>query len=123
MRLIETPYGVENGAEALKQIMSTPAPPTAVMCGNDVLAVGALLGAERLGLSVPGNLSITGFDDLELASIARPALTTVHVPHREMGRTAAAALITMVEGKESVRSEKLETSLRLRDSVGPRPGS
>ena len=122
MTLVETPYGIESGAEALAQIMSASERPTAVMCGNDVLAVGALLGAERLGLSVPGDLSITGFDDIELARIARPALTTVHVPHREMGRKAAKTLIEMVEGKVPAPSEKLETDLRLRASLGPRPG-
>ncbi|NEK21911.1 substrate-binding domain-containing protein [Sulfitobacter sp. JBTF-M27] len=123
LEIIETTYEVENGAEAFTQLMSRDVPPTAVLCGNDVLAVGASLGAKRLGLRVPQDVSITGFDDIELARITSPALTTVHVPHREMGRKAADALIDMVEGKKKVVSAKLETSIKKRHSLGPCPGT
>ncbi len=97
----------------------TATPPTAVLCGNDVLAVGALRAARERGLDVPGDVSITGFDDIELARIVLPALTTVHVPHREMGRRAACELVDMVERKSIGASTELQTSVQIRDSLGP----
>ena len=89
------------------------------MCGNDVLAAGALRGAKAMGLSVPQDVSVTGFDDIELARIVTPALTTVHVPHREMGTKAAKALIAMVEGAAPPAPTELPISLEIRDSLGP----
>ena len=121
LTLIETPYGVENGAEAFARLMAGKERPSVVLCGNDVLAVGALIGAERLGLEVPGDVSVTGFDDIELAQIARPALTTVHVPHRKMGRQAADALIDMVESGTPAASVELATHIEERRSLGRCP--
>lgn len=120
--VIETPYGIDNGAAAFEALMARPAPPTAVLCGNDVLAVGALRRARQMGLAVPGAVSITGFDDLELAQITDPALTTVHVPHRKMGTEAALALIRMVQGEPFASSIELGADLRLRGSLGPPAG-
>lgn len=121
LHLIETPYGIDNGADAFHALMSKPNAPTVVMCGNDVLATGALKGAKAMGLSVPKDVSITGFDDLELASIADPALTTVHVPHREMGKRAAHMLWDIVNGSPPTKSVELETTLCLRESLGTPP--
>lgn len=115
--VVETSYGVQDGENALAQLLALPHPPTAVMCGNDVLATGALRHAVEVGLRVPEDISITGFDDIELASIVTPSLTTMRVPHREMGRRAATKLANLVEGIEDVGSEALETSLKMRDSL------
>jgi LacI family transcriptional regulator len=98
-------------------MMCSATPPTAVMCGNDVLAVGALRRAREMGLSVPGDVSITGFDDLELARIVTPALTTVHVPHRKMGREAARELVKMVEKKSLGTSTELDSWIVIRESL------
>ncbi|MEW9921319.1 LacI family DNA-binding transcriptional regulator [Marimonas sp. MJW-29] len=119
--LIETRYEIESGSEAFSELMSAPQRPSAVLCGNDVLAVGALLAARRMGLRVPQDVSVTGFDDIELAQIAQPALTTVHVPHREMGRRAALALIEMIESEGKGTSVNLPTFIEMRDSLGPSP--
>jgi LacI family transcriptional regulator len=119
LSIIETPYGIEAGAEAFRQLMGAEARPTAVMCGNDVLAVGALRAARDMGLAVPGDVSITGFDDIELARIVTPALTTVRVPHGEMGRQAAVELVEMVEQRRAGRSVELAVSLQMRESLGP----
>ena len=115
----EAVYEIENGAEAMAELMARPQRPSAVMCGNDVLAAGALLCARRLGLSVPEDVSITGFDDIELARIVTPPLTTVHVPHREMGRRAATALVDMVEEKGKGGAACIPTFIKWRDSLGP----
>lgn len=119
LRLIETPYGIENGETAFREIMAADPETTAVMCVNDVLAIGALRAAREMGLSVPEDVSITGFDDLEIAVLADPALTTVHVPHREMGRRAAGMLIGMLRDREKPASVRLPTDIRMRRSLGP----
>ncbi|WP_170576044.1 LacI family DNA-binding transcriptional regulator [Ruegeria atlantica] len=119
LAIIETPYEIENGAEAFSQMMSRANPPTAILCGNDVLAVGALHRAREMGLQVPNDVSITGFDDIELARIATPALTTVHVPHREMGRRAALELVGMLENRRAGTGVRLSTRIVERQSLGP----
>ncbi|MEM6657909.1 MAG: LacI family DNA-binding transcriptional regulator [Pseudomonadota bacterium] len=122
LSIVETPYGIENGAEAFKELMSVKHPPTVVLCGNDVLAVGATRQALNVGMRIPHDVSITGFDDLELAQIVQPGLTTVHVPHREMGRKAAIELIDMIENGTPGQSHRLETQIVQRNSLGQASG-
>lgn len=119
--LLETQYGIEEGAEAFRELMAKAPGTTAVLCANDVLAVGALRAAKEMGLSVPDDISITGFDDIELATLAEPALTTVHVPHREMGRRSAQMLVSMVSGDSAQTRVELSTDIRLRQTLGPPP--
>lgn len=114
--LCEVAYSMAQGARAFEALMAQDRPPSAIACGNDVLAAGALRAARQLGLAVPQDVSITGFDDIELARIVEPPLTTMRVPHKEMGRKAAHALISMVEG-ETVVSERLATQLKRRQSL------
>ncbi len=116
--LVETPYGIENGEIAFRQVMARAPDTTAVMCVNDVLAIGALRAAREMGLAVPDDVSITGFDDIEIAVLAEPALTTVHVPHREMGRRAAGMLVGMLRDGETPASVNLPTDIRMRRSLG-----
>ncbi len=120
LNVVETDYSIEKGGEGFAEIMSAYPRPTAVICGNDVLAVGAMQMAQTMGLRVPDDVSITGFDDIELAKVTTPALTTVHVPHREMGRRAAQHLWRMMGGALEDESQCLETELRLRGTLaGP----
>ncbi|MDJ0992858.1 MAG: LacI family DNA-binding transcriptional regulator [Dinoroseobacter sp.] len=121
IRVIETPYSIENGASAMDELMSAKPRPTAVFCGNDVLAVGALGRASEIGLSVPDDVSVTGFDDIEIARIVRPALTTVHVPHRDMGRQAAQAIAALLKGETAAHGLPLATTIMERASLGPVP--
>ncbi len=121
LSIIETPYEIENGAEAFRQLMTLDNRPTAVLCGNDVLAVGAVRQAGQMGLRVPDDISVTGFDDMELARIIEPGLTTIHVPHREMGRKAAAELINMIETSSPGQSVRLETKVVIRGSLAQVP--
>jgi len=117
LHIIETDYGIASGARAMATLLAHDPTPSVVMCGNDVLAVGAMKQAKAMGLRVPEDLSITGFDDIELATIVSPELTTVHVPHREMGQRAAEALIEMVDGKRPNAIAPLPTTMRLRASL------
>jgi LacI family transcriptional regulator len=121
LEVIETPYGIENGAEAFGVLMAKKDRPTAVLCGNDVLAAGAMSRAHELGLKVPDDVSITGFDDIELAQVVYPALTTVHVPHREMGRQAARALVDMVHEGIAITPVDLGAEVMIRESLGDAP--
>ena len=118
---IETPYGIEHGARAFETLMTGNTAPTVILCGNDVLAVGALRRAREMGIDVPGDVSITGFDDIELAQVAVPALTTVHVPHREMGKRAAQMLIARLQGEGVLHTVELSAELKIRESLGPPP--
>lgn len=121
VQIVEVPYEIEHGASALETLMAHFPRPTVVICANDVLAVGAIQRAREMGLNVPGDVSITGFDDIELASIVTPRLTTVQVPHRDMGHLAADELIRMIEEKAEGLSSELKCTLRLRGSLGPPP--
>lgn len=116
IKVIETVYGVEAGADAFDQLMETISP-TIVICGNDVLAAGALTRARDWRLSVPSDISITGFDDMVLARVLSPKLTTVQVPHREMGTAAAEALIAMCEGRWQGESQCLPTVFRAGETL------
>ncbi len=123
LHVIETTYSITNGAEALKTLMQSDQKPTAVICGNDVLAAGAMVQARKMGLKVPDDLSITGFDDIEIAEIVTPTLTTVHVPHRKMGKGAAQMLVALRNGQNPDQSTELEAVTILRESLGPVPKS
>lgn len=120
-RIVERRYGIAPAREGLQQLLQGPAGerPTAVVCGNDVLATGALFEAQRLGLDVPRELSIVGFDDLELASHLHPALTTVHVPAEAMWRRAAEQVLAQLAGEAAPPSWEVEVSLVVRGSTGP----
>lgn len=121
LAIVETVYEIDAGARAFEKLMASSPRPTAILCGNDVLAAGALRQARQMGLDVPRDVSITGFDDIEIARIVVPALTTVHVPHREMGTNAARQLVDMVENASPGTTMELEARICLRDSLGPPP--
>jgi len=111
------------GREALRHLMSQGEPTTAVICGNDVLALGALLEATALGCRVPEDISITGFDDLDVAKEIPPGLTTIHAPLEEMGRQTAAYLLEPDSAGDGVAHIELSAELVVRGSTGPAPGA
>ena len=93
------PTTIEFGRQSLRAMFESTAPhPSAIVCGNDTLAIGALLEARKLGVRVPYDLSITGFDDIEIAAELDPALTTMRVDNIAMGRLAALQLIARLNG-------------------------
>jgi LacI family transcriptional regulator len=117
LQLIETNYSMQNGAKALSDIMTTTLKPTAVICGNDVIAAGAINHAKQSGLRVPQDISITGFDDINLATAVDPQLTTVRVPQIDMGKKAARVLLEYVESKQMPHSIEIETTIIQRGSL------
>lgn len=120
--LVEAPYTVQAARQATRRLLAADSPrdaPTALICGNDVLAFGALLECDAAGLEVPRQLSIVGFDDLDLARQWRPALTTVHVPTEAMWTLAAEYLLARLDGTltQAVQHE-LDVELVMRESTG-----
>ena len=114
-----------DGKEAMLHLLSGPNPPTAVFAASDVFAMGALAAAREMGLSVPGDVSVVGFDDIEFSSYTVPSLTTVRVPAYEMGKKGAEVLIKNIQNP-NLRSIKytLDTDLIIREScwkAGERP--
>ncbi len=117
-QIIEAAYTHAAAREALRTLINVDHNrPTAIICGNDVLATGALIEAQAHGLSVPGELSITGFDDLPLAAHLNPPLTTIAVPAKAMGQGAADALIAALEHGQPVASQELEARLEIRHTT------
>ncbi len=117
--LIEKPYEVREGRDACRTLLSIDPKdrPTAIFCGNDVLAVGAMLEAQHLGFDVPGDVSIVGFDDLPLSEHLQPGLTTVHVPSRRMGECAAQYILDCIAGEETPSRVELPTEIMIRGTT------
>lgn len=119
--VVEQPYSIAAGRAGMRGLMTLPQPPTAVLCGNDVLALGALLEAQSMGLSVPRDVSVTGFDDLAIAREIAPRLTTIHAPVEEMGWLAANYLLGKDGESDRPFHRCLSADLVVRDSTAP-PG-
>lgn len=111
-------FTFEAGAKALAQLMAQPQPPTALFCHSDVMAIGALSQAKRLGLRVPEDLSIVGFDDIHLAQYVDPPLTTVAQPRYQIGREAMLLLLEQLHHHRVViGSRLLDSELIIRGST------
>jgi len=119
--IVEGDGGVARGAEAMQQLLALPQLPTAVFCFNDMTAVGVMYALALAGLHVPGDCSVTGFDDLELAAYFCPPLTTVRQPRRQMGEQAMQMLLALIEERGAPQAEILPTELVVRHTTGPAP--
>ncbi|TMR18022.1 LacI family transcriptional regulator [Nonomuraea zeae] len=115
-------YTVDCGFEAARDLLGGRNRPEAIVCSDDEVALGALLAAEQLGLDVPGDVAVTGWDDIMAARHSRPALTTVRQPMRELGARAARALDELITGvRDTPRHLILTTELVVRSSCGHHP--
>ena len=116
---------LERAREGFRRLMQAPQPPTAVLCAIDVLAIGALLEAATLGIEVPRQVSVTGFDDLEMARHIQPSLTTMHVPTERMWQMVADRIIASLDQVPMPRVAKVEVEVEVelivRSSTGPAP--
>jgi LacI family transcriptional regulator len=117
---VESNFELGGGLVAAEQLLALPKPPTAIFCFNDNMAVGAMQTARKLGVGIPEDLSIVGFDDLEEAEIVTPALTTIRQPLAEMGRIAVSLLMRLLDNQrlEALHVE-LGTRLVVRESTAP----
>ena len=113
----EQAFNLEGGRLGLRKLMSVRQPPTAIFCGNDLLAVGALLEAQRMNLKVPEHLSICGIDNLEIAEAINPGLTTVSLPTQDLGRIAAQYMLSAISGEVIAAQSLLPFELVVRGST------
>ncbi|WP_225845702.1 LacI family DNA-binding transcriptional regulator [Streptomyces sp. HPF1205] len=121
-RTVRCALDVQAAREASFRALTAPGPrPTALLCDGDLLAAGALKAARTLGLRVPRDLSVSGFDDLSLAGALDPELTTVRLPAEEVGAAGMAALLRLLDGGRP-ESGELPVRLVVRGSTGPAPG-
>src|SRR5260370_34314985 len=107
------------GGRAVMQRLLARRRPTAVFCYDDLTALGALAAARSVDVSVPGDLSVVGFDDLFVSSYTAPPLTTIRQPMREMGRRAAELLLALLRGEVAEKEVKFQGSLVVRESPAP----
>ena len=121
--LLETEHGFREGFDAMAQILARRTNATAIVCGSDYLAAGALSALDRAGIAVPGALSIASFNDNEFAAFLHPPLTTVRLPIREMGERAGAYLVARLRAESPPAQAPLGVQLQRRLSTGPAPTS
>ena len=105
----------------MTQLLACIEPPSAIICGNDLLAAGALFEAQARGIKVPDQLSIVGIDNLEISAHVFPPLTTVHLPTAELGERAATSLIAALRGESLRQRVELPVELVVRHSTAPWP--
>lgn len=116
-QVISGGWDFESGERAMRTLWGQALRPDAVLAGNDRMAAGALRAALELGLRVPDDIAISGFDDFEFTRYTTPSLTTVHVPHAEMARRAVQILVQRLEQLTGITSVSLDTSLVVRESA------
>lgn len=119
--LIEKPYTISAGRDALRVLLSRDPAPTAVFCGSDVLAFGVLAECAKQGIDVPGRLSVIGFDNLDFCAHLPPGMTTIDVPAAEMGAGAARHLVARLSGRTEPEYVELEATLILRGTTARPP--
>jgi LacI family transcriptional regulator len=114
------------GFEATRSLMAGPRPPTALFCANDLMALGAMEALAQLGLQVPEDVSVMGYDDQEISRHTHPPLTTMVLPNYEMGRAAVEALLATADTPAAQRASrrhliKIDCPLVERQTVRRRP--
>jgi len=115
--IIPGDYTRVGGRKAMAELLTRPDPPTAVVCANDLSALGALEEAQLRGYKVPQSISIVGFDDIDEAALASPPLTTIRLPPHEIGVVAAEKLIERLKGREDPSSSFIKGELIVREST------
>jgi LacI family transcriptional regulator len=120
-RVVEVEFSVANGRAGLAKLLERAPGFTAVIGGNDPLAIGALFECRDRGIDVPGQMSIAGFDDIELAGELSPGLTTIRVPSAEIGREAGRRLLARLAGKGVPRVKEMPAPLIVRGTTGAPP--
>lgn len=115
-------FAFEDGVSHGRELLRSPEPPTAVLCGNDLQALGVYEAARQVGLRIPRDLSVVGFDDIAACRWSGPPLTTVRQPLVEMGAAAAELVLALAAGRRPAQARvELATTLVVRDSTAP-PG-
>jgi DNA-binding LacI/PurR family transcriptional regulator len=110
---------LEGGYVAMKRLLRPPLHPSAVLAADDTMAIGALKAILDTGLRIPQDVSIAGFDDIEMASYVSPTLTTVRQPIPDISQQALHLLIELLDGKSPKALPRITPTLIVRQSTGP----
>ncbi len=119
--VIECEASLASSREAADALLSAPQRPSGVVAYDDVVAIAVMRAAHALGLAVPGDLSVVGFDDIDIAAFVEPPLTTIRQPKRQMGEVAVELLLQGILGVATPSTRKLTGELVVRGSTGPVP--
>lgn len=114
-------WSIDEGRAMFRQMMAVDPRPTAVICGNPYLAIGAVLEAGAMGLRVPDDISIVGYDDVEIMAHLSPPLTTIRVDGDTVGRYAVAHLVARIDGEQADAPFECAADIVIRKSAGPPP--
>ncbi|MGE3874796.1 MAG: substrate-binding domain-containing protein [Parvibaculaceae bacterium] len=120
---MEGAYKLDEGVRGAEKLLGLSPRATAIFCGSDILAAGAIKFCHRAGIAVPKDVSIIGFDNLEIAELTSPEMTTLEVPARDMGRLAADYILASPLQRRHLRQRELAIRLIVRGTTGPAPGS
>jgi LacI family transcriptional regulator len=116
--IVEGDHTMEGGMNAAERLTAQKNLPTAIMCSNDMLAIGVLHRLSRLGLRVPDDVSVIGFDDIHMSAMMIPPLTSIQMSRSDLARAAVGALRAHVEETSPKREYKIDTHLIVRESTG-----
>ncbi len=116
--MVEGDLTQRGGAQAMERLLELPEPPTALVAGNDLMAIGAISRMQQRGLQAGRDIAVGGFDDIPLAAFTNPPLTTVQQPIYEIGRQVCAQLIALITGRAAPLQRVLTPVLVVRESSG-----
>jgi DNA-binding LacI/PurR family transcriptional regulator len=117
--LVPGGWHVKEGRDGAARLMALPASPTAIVAPNDMAAIGAITKLKELGLRVPDDVAVVGYDNIAIAEWYNPSLTTVDQPHYQMGQQAMQAMLKRLENpNDAAEMVKFDTSLIVRRSSG-----
>jgi DNA-binding LacI/PurR family transcriptional regulator len=122
IQAIDAADGLQGGRQATRELLRSGFRPTAIVCVNDFMAVGALRELREQGIRVPEDVSVTGFDNIALSEFCCPALTTVHIPRDQIGRTIFECLVPdSKKSRSKGREIVIDPEFVVRESSGPAP--
>lgn len=121
-------YSFESAVEAALKLLSLEDRPTAIFCISDIIALGAVRAAQTLGISIPDELSVVGFDNIEFANYVHPLLTTINQPRYDIGVVTAKKILELLDDTKEKKDSQpfkcfVDYSLVVRESTGPVPGT
>lgn len=120
--IIRGDFSLHSGCEAARKILAMDDRPTAVFCASDQIAFGLISTLLNAGVDVPGDISVVGFDDIEISGYYKPALTTIRQDRRKLGERAAQMLVNLLYGDSAAKDDTVEfvdVELVVRDSTAP----
>jgi DNA-binding LacI/PurR family transcriptional regulator len=106
-------FGREDGFAGMRRLLASPEPPDAVFAYNDLIAIGVLRAAAELGLAVPDDVAVAGFDDIDEGRYSNPTLTTISPDKESIGRTAVTSLVRLLEGNEAAEPQEVQVPFEL----------